>query len=507
MLFIHAPLTKSCEPPAALGYLAARLASLGVTATVSDLNLEGILYLLNSPLAASDTWTRRAAKNVGRNLDALHDPQTFTSRDRYHRAATDLNRLVEQHGHHHNLQLSLSNYTDNTLSPLNSSDLLLAAENFSENIFYPLFRERLRQLVEKHAPQRIGFSLSFLSQALTTFAMAGFVRKAFPDIEILMGGGLITTWFGKYPHAATGAVTSHPFQDLVDHLVPGTGDTIFRHLYGAAVDINSPPDFSQLHGSSYLAPGFILPYATSFGCYWRKCSFCPETSEQNSYTQIPPHQVAEDLRLLAGRYQPALIHLLDNGVPPATLKKISEHPPGAPWYGFVRFERLLADRQFCHALRRSGCTMLKLGLESGDQTVLDAMHKGIDLELARTILHNLHEAGIKTYVYLLFGTPAETEESAMKTLSFVERHAATISFLNLAIFNMPVNSLETELLETSAFYSGDLQIYSDFVHPEGWDRGRIRRFLDTSFRKNNAVGQIIRHDPPFFTSNHAPFMR
>jgi len=507
MLLIHAPLTKSCEPPAALGYLTARLTSCGAAVTVCDLNLEGILYLLECTLAAEDTWTRRAAKNVSRNLDALRNPQTYTSRDRYHRAVTDLNRLIEQYGRQHNLQLSLSNYTDNGLSPLNSRDLRLAAENFSENIFYPLFRERLQQLVEKHKPQRIGFSLSFLSQALTTFAMAGFVRKTFPEIEILMGGGLITTWFGRYPLATTGAVTSHPFQELVDHLVPGTGETIFRHLYGVTVTVNSPPDFSQLRHNRYLAPGFTLPYATSFGCYWRKCSFCPETCEQNSYAQMPPHRVAEDLRLLAANYQPALIHLLDNGVPPATLKQICAHPPGAPWYGFVRFERLLAKREFCHALHRSGCTTLKLGLESGDQAVLNAMHKGIDLDLARTILHNLHEAGIKTYVYLLFGTPAETEESAMKTLAFVERHAETISFLNLAIFNMPVHSLETEVLETSAFYAGDLQIYSDFVHPAGWDRGRIRRFLDTSFRKNSAIGQIIRRDPPFFTSNHAPFMR
>ena len=45
-------------------------------------------------------------------------------------------------------------------------------------------------------------------------------------------------------------------------------------------------------------------------------------------------------------------------------------PAGAPWYGFVRVTRRLADEDFCRALKLSGCVMLKLGLESGDQGVL-----------------------------------------------------------------------------------------------------------------------------------------
>ena len=65
--------------------------------------------------------------------------------------------------------------------------------------------------------------------------------------------------------------------------------------------------------------------------------------------------------------------------------------------------------------------MLKLGLESGDQDVLDALGKGIDLATAARALAALKQAGIGTYVYLLFGTPAEDRASALKTLAFVAR--------------------------------------------------------------------------------------
>jgi radical SAM superfamily enzyme YgiQ (UPF0313 family) len=124
--------------------------------------------------------------------------------------------------------------------------------------------------------------------------------------------------------------------------------------------------------------------------------------------------------------------------------------------------------------------MLKLGLESGDQGVLDRMQKGIDLETASLVLKTLKKAGIAAYVYLLFGTPPETMSRARNTLEFVVRHKDEIGFLNLALFNMPVLGPETSEFETRSFYEGDLSLYTDFRHPDGWGRRQVRRFLDPS---------------------------
>lgn len=506
MLLIHAPLTKSCEPPAALGYLSSAIQSAGLQVVTRDLNLEGLRHLLQSPLPTPDTWTKRAAKNLTRNLQTVRDKKTYQNRDRYHRTVSDINRVLEQHGKSRDLQLSLSNYTDPDLSPLKSADLRRSAHEFSENIFYPFFRTRIPQLIEKHEPHHIGFSLSFLSQALTTFAMIGFIKSNYPGIKILLGGGLVTTWFGNQPADNAGIVTSHPFRNLIDYVVSGPAGKAMQALFERPLHVPSAPDYGELHEHSYLAPGFILPYAASSGCYWRKCSFCPETSEGNSYSQVPPDIVAADLQKLAAQYQPALIHLLDNGIPPATLTSIAGIPPGAPWYGFVRFEKQLENLDFCKALKNSGCVMLKLGLESGDQAVLDALQKGIDLQRVETILDNLHAAGISTYVYLLFGTPVETRESAMKTMEFIKRHHDKIGFLNLAVFNLPVGSHEASHLQTSLFYDADLMIYQDFNHPQGWNRTEVRRFLDTVFKKDVLISSIVHRDPPYFTSNHAPFL-
>jgi len=149
--------------------------------------------------------------------------------------------------------------------------------------------------------------------------------------------------------------------------------------------------------------------------------------------------------------------------------------------------------------------MLQLGLESGDQTVLDFLQKGIHLEEVSSVLKNLKKAGIATYVYLLFGTPPETLNEAQKTLEFTVKHYDCIRFLNLALFNMPTYGPEAWKLETKIFYEGDLSLYMDFDHPKGWSRQRIRQFLDKEFKRQPAIASILRRDPPVFTSNHAPF--
>jgi radical SAM superfamily enzyme YgiQ (UPF0313 family) len=315
----------------------------------------------------------------------------------------------------------------------------------------------------------------------------------------MVGGGLVTSWLSRPDW-------QNPFGKLIDHLVAGPGEGFLLELSGHSGSLQAAlPDYAQLPLHTYLAPGLILPYSTASGCWWNRCSFCPERAEGNRYHPLSVSQVLYELPQLVEQYQPALLHLLDNALSPALLKGLIHHPPGVPWYGFVRFGPQLADPGFCQALRQSGCVMLKLGIESGDQDVLDRLHKGIEVEMAGRILDNLHDAGIAVYGYLLFGTPAEDLAAARRTLAFVQQHHQALTFLNLAIFNMPLFGDEVVEYETELFYEGDLSLYTSFRHPAGWNRGEVRRFLRQEFTRSPEVAAIIRRDPPQFTSNHAPF--
>ena len=347
--------------------------------------------------------------------------------------------------------------------------------------------------------------MNYLSQALCTFAMLGFIRRQWPELTLVLGGGLITSWVQR-------PGWQNPFGDLVDHLVSGPGEAALLALLGtpgteAPLPQHYRPDYDLFPLADYLAPGPILPYSASTGCYWNRCAFCPERAEGNPYIAVPVDSVMADLKKLVERTRPALIHLLDNAISPALMAALAEQPPKVDWYGFARISRRLADLDFCKALKRSGCTMLKVGLESGDQTVLDTEQKGIDLAMASRVLRNLKEVGIAAYVYLLFGTPSETLTEARATLDFTVRHSDAIDFLNLSIFNLPICAPQAQQLETQKLYEGDLSLYTGFRHPKGWDRGSVRQFLDKEFKRHPAVRKILLQDPPLFTSNHAPFFR
>ena len=503
MILIHPPVAKPSEPPAGIARLSGALNAYGIAHRVVDANLEGLLYLLKETASRSadgpDTWTRRAVRNIPKNLMAVRDAASYRVPDRYKRAVMDLSRAIESSCRGTGVTLGLANYQRQDLSPIRSADLIFAAEHPELDPFYPYFSRRIEDLFEESVPSVVGFSLNYLSQALTTFSMIGHLKKILPEAAIVLGGGLVTSW-------VRGPAWKDPFQGLVDRFVAGPGEGPLLSMMAADQTTQRlfSPDYREFAMTDYFSPGPILPYSASAGCYWSRCSFCPENAEGNPYVPFTPRRVLADLGAILPETDTVLIHLLDNAVSTSLMKALADDPPGAPWYGFARFSRQLTDIDFCKSLRRSGCVMLKLGLESGDQAVLDRMQKGIDLGTAAAALKTLKKAGIGTYVYLLFGTPEETLPSARKTLDFTVSHRNEIGFMNIAVFNMPVNAVPPGI-EVSGFYEGDLSLYTDFVHPSGWDRRAVRNFLENEFRRSKAVSGILRKDPPVFTSNHAPF--
>lgn len=499
ILLIYPPVVKPCEPPPGIAMLAAALASQSVPVSLLDANIEGLLFLTEQTPGLSDAWTRRAFRTRKKNLEAITRRDTYKNFDRYKRTLADIYRLVHVQGRARDIYAGLSNYQDGHLSPLRSADCLTACEHPHRNFFFPYFARRIPSILEESQPEWVGFSLNFLSQALTTFAMIGVVKRVAPAIKIVLGGGLVTSWMRN-------PCWTNPFEGLVDRMIDGPGERALPALLEKGQPAEPVlPCYGYFPLASYFSPGFILPYSASRGCYWQRCSFCPERAEGNAYIPLPPRRVADELQLLVRQRKPVLIHLLDNALSPALLQHLALNPPGAPWYGFTRISELLADVDFCHRLKAAGCTMLKIGLESGSQGVLDGMEKGIDLGMASQVLHTLHSAGIGAYVYLLFGTPFESENDALMTLDFTVRHSEMIRFLNIAIFNLPAYGPEAGTLDVKDFYDGDLTLYRQFRHPHGWHRRRVRSFLEKEFKRHPAVAKIVRRDPPFFSSNHAPF--
>jgi len=191
--------------------------------------------------------------------------------------------------------------------------------------------------------------------------MIGFLKRNFLGLKVVLGGGLATSWVRR-------PGWQNPFSGLVDFLVDGPGEGPLLSFLNAPGPLKTEawaPDYDPFPLGDYLAPGLILPYSASNGCYWGRCLFCPEKAEGNCFQPIAPGKSSGSWKTLwpgGGRF---LIHLLDNAISPALFRELARQRFEAPWYGFARITEQLADLDFCLALKESGCVMLQLGWSPG----------------------------------------------------------------------------------------------------------------------------------------------
>jgi len=526
LLLINPPATKASEPPLSLGVLLAFLRGHGICVDALDANLTAYQYLLepsNLTTVAGTTpatAVRRALKHRTAALKLLCSEAALISFGRYTTAVRHLNQLLDLYrGEKKAERVTLGDYQHQGLSPFAPADLAQLAGGTQQTLFNDYFRTTLLPQITAAAPQLVAISINYLNQALPAFELAGLLRRELPELELVVGGGLPTSWQATLRDLD---LRLPPFDRVVFgpgelpllELARGTGSGAY--FLQSAEQIGFVPDYSFAPLADYLSPQPVLPLSTSRGCYWKQCLFCPEAA-----TSVHPFANAEDgtvpvlLRRLADEFGIRHFHLTDNAIPVHQLRMLADagsQLADLNWYGFVRFERALEDADFVQRLADSGCRMLQLGLESGSQAVLDRLGKGIRLEGTTKILTNLQQAGIASYVYIMLGSPGELEADAELTRSFLLEHAESIDYLNLSIMNLPRASglldnpseygIETsQLLEETA----PLGLYQGFTVSSGWDRKAARRFLGRRLLGESAIRAIVQRTPPWFTSNHAHF--
>lgn len=89
----------------------------------------------------------------------------------------------------------------------------------------------------------------------------------------------------------------------------------------------------------------------------------------------------------------------------------------------------LVDRELMELMLRAGCHTLKVGVESGEQRILDNLKKGISIEDTRRLFTWAHETGMKTHAHVMLGCIGETEDSLKRTIRFVkEMDPTTVTF-------------------------------------------------------------------------------
>jgi radical SAM superfamily enzyme YgiQ (UPF0313 family) len=87
------------------------------------------------------------------------------------------------------------------------------------------------------------------------------------------------------------------------------------------------------------------------------------------------------------------------------------------------------DRDMLVLMKKAGCHLIKIGVESGVQKILDNICKGISVDQTRDLFRITREAGVDTHAHIMLGCPGETDQTIRTTIDFVrDIDPATVTF-------------------------------------------------------------------------------
>lgn len=85
----------------------------------------------------------------------------------------------------------------------------------------------------------------------------------------------------------------------------------------------------------------------------------------------------------------------------------------------------MVDKETMALMKKAGCHLIKFGVESGVQQILDGVKKGIKIEQTQETFKWAKDVGMETHAHVMLGMPGETEATVNETINFVNELAAT----------------------------------------------------------------------------------
>jgi len=187
------------------------------------------------------------------------------------------------------------------------------------------------------------------------------------------------------------------------------------------------PDRSQQHRYHYSITGrdgTAHPAATAItsrGCP-HQCAFCSGGVWERRVTYRSAANVLEEMAQLRDLGYDA-VHFYDDSLALKTrrLQALCKglRGLGMVWRCFVRADQMSAETLAYMAA--AGCVEIGIGVESGSQAVLDAIHKGETVEQQAAAIGWAHDAGIRVKAFIIVGLPGESWWTVAETERFLER--------------------------------------------------------------------------------------
>lgn len=360
--------------------------------------------------------------------------------------------------------LSLSSYYNQHFK-YNYENITYFVNDKDTNMFMEYMEEKAEEIKAKNADY-IGISINSSSQIVAGLTLSKLLKEK-TKAHINIGGN----FFGRVKEA----LYNHPdfFEIYTDSLMVEEGEkpvlemaeyidgtrkledvSNLMYLKDGKIVLNEktapmplndmkPLSFNGYELKKYLTPDIILPFQTSRGCYWHKCSFCDHDFGMK-YNVKSIDKLVEQIKTMKEEYGITKFEFIDEAISPYYMEAMADR--------FIK-EKLdityfcdgRLESEFTYDILKkahdSGLIMVLWGLESGSKKIMDLINKGVDFEKRIDVFKNAAKAGVFNFAFIFFGFPAETKEDAIETIKLIQKYSDVIHTYGRSIFTMGNHSL------------------------------------------------------------------
>jgi radical SAM superfamily enzyme YgiQ (UPF0313 family) len=245
---------------------------------------------------------------------------------------------------------------------------------------------------------------------------------------------------GFQPHISRDYVRPHC--DSIIHGNPGRADMAkilndiesrcLQAEYYCRTDLNYRFDYSVLD----TAKIFFAPVLLSVGCY-NDCDYCCIGSiYRRHYSLRKIRYVLDELDELHRTTR--RIAVVDTNVynNPAYLRRLCREMINRKYnfiWGAQSTVDIGEDEETLGLLRRAGCRILFIGMETLEQQNLDGMHKHYSVESYAQKIRSIHSAGVKIAAFFMYGLDGDTFNTAAHLSRFIIDQRIALPMLNVLV--------------------------------------------------------------------------
>jgi radical SAM superfamily enzyme YgiQ (UPF0313 family) len=270
-------------------------------------------------------------------------------------------------------------------------------------------------------------------------ALIGVLHRTVPRARIVVTGPIASKGEELLARLPIHACIRGEYEKGVVRVLQGASGMIdFDLLTPEEMNAAPFPYYDATHAHRYLDTnprGVEVPQAqvwSSRGCPY-KCIFCvwpatmtgndPDGAGKRSVRHYSPDYMEAFLDEILGKYGFRSIYFDDD-----TFNLGSRHVErmcavmrriGLPWAAMCRADT--SSMELWAEMKASGCYGVKIGFESGSQTVIDTIvNKRLNLDYARQAVAEIKRVGMTVHGTFTYGLPGETHEQMLETRRYAD---------------------------------------------------------------------------------------